>query len=400
MFHPKVIFILTPLVFVACSLASTINVPQDQPTIQAGINAAKQGDTVLVAPGTYVENINFMGKAITVKSSGGATTTIIDGSSAAPVAAFVSKENANSILRDFTLQNGFASDFPSIGGGVFIRGSSPTIRNNVIRNNYAPSDGGGVGIYFGSPVIVHNKITQNYASLGGGIAVFGKSRSRILSNVIDRNKAGNGGGVELYGAEKVLFENNKIVGNRAGYAGGGFYILYHENDAVIVQNLIAKNRGVSGSQIYILIGPRKSGFALINNTIVSAPNGGADAAVVADGFNKNVVIENNIIYAIGDKSGLLCNPDYLDGPPIVRFNDSFHATSPYTGSCAGLAGSSGNISADPLFVTKSNYQLQPGSPAIDAGSNTAPDLPGKDFAGHARIVGNAVDLGVYENQPQ
>jgi polygalacturonase len=59
--------------------ATTIHVPADQPTIQSGINAASNGDTVLVAPGTYKENINFSGKAITLKSSGGARVTIIDG---------------------------------------------------------------------------------------------------------------------------------------------------------------------------------------------------------------------------------------------------------------------------------------------------------------------------------
>jgi len=66
-----VLSILFALDAIPFSLASTINVPKDQPTIQAGINAASNGDTVLVAPGKYVENINFMGKAITVTSSGG-----------------------------------------------------------------------------------------------------------------------------------------------------------------------------------------------------------------------------------------------------------------------------------------------------------------------------------------
>src|SRR4030081_3664850 len=72
--------------------ATTIHVPRDQPTIQAGINAAINGDTVLVSPGTYFENINFNGKAITVKSSAGPAVTIIDGSSINPPVTFSTNE--------------------------------------------------------------------------------------------------------------------------------------------------------------------------------------------------------------------------------------------------------------------------------------------------------------------
>src|ERR1700733_13630043 len=86
--------------------ASTIEVPAQQPTIQAGINAAKSGDMVVVAPGTYKENINFSGKAITVESSGGAKATIIDGGNVAPVVTFSNNEGVNSILKKFTVQNG------------------------------------------------------------------------------------------------------------------------------------------------------------------------------------------------------------------------------------------------------------------------------------------------------
>jgi len=67
------------LTFISINLADTLNVPVDQPTIQAGINAAVNGDTVLVAPGTYVENIDFVGKAITLRSKFGPDVTVIDG---------------------------------------------------------------------------------------------------------------------------------------------------------------------------------------------------------------------------------------------------------------------------------------------------------------------------------
>src|SRR5579862_8970739 len=70
--------------------AATIHVPTDQPTIQAAINAASTGDTVLVAPGTYYENINFSGKAITVTSSGGPSATTIDGGHTTSVVKFAS----------------------------------------------------------------------------------------------------------------------------------------------------------------------------------------------------------------------------------------------------------------------------------------------------------------------
>src|SRR5258707_7759680 len=75
-----------------------ISVPTSQPTIQAAINAANNGDTVLVAPGTYVENINFSGKAIAVTSSGGPAVTVIDGGAQGPVVTFNQNEPTASQL--------------------------------------------------------------------------------------------------------------------------------------------------------------------------------------------------------------------------------------------------------------------------------------------------------------
>jgi len=66
------------LVSVGSGFADTIHVPADYATIQGAIDAAVNGDIVLVAPGTYVENLDFLGKAITVQSSDGAEVTVVD----------------------------------------------------------------------------------------------------------------------------------------------------------------------------------------------------------------------------------------------------------------------------------------------------------------------------------
>src|SRR5258708_36117955 len=86
---------------------ATIQVPANYPTIQSAINAANSGDTVLVDPGTYVENINFNGKAITVTSSNGPVTTIIDGNHNGTVVTFNHSETAAAVLSGFTIRNGF-----------------------------------------------------------------------------------------------------------------------------------------------------------------------------------------------------------------------------------------------------------------------------------------------------
>lgn len=145
--------------------ADMIEVPLHVPTIQGAIDIAVDGDTVLVAPGTYVENINFLGKAITVTSESGPEVTIIDGNGIDSVVKFISGEKLSAKLHGFTLQNGDALR----GGGIYIDFSSPTISDSKIVDNTGCL---GLGIYIstGSPVIRRNIIKNNRHTIchGGG----------------------------------------------------------------------------------------------------------------------------------------------------------------------------------------------------------------------------------------
>ena len=383
--------------------AKIIHVPADQPTIQAGINAASNGDTVLVVPGMYKENVNFHGKAITLKSSGGAKVTIIDGGGVAPVLTFSSNETSSSVLNGFTLQNG-TSTFNSqySGGGIFVSFASPTIKNNIIQNNTACAGGAGIEVYFGSPLIQGNTIKSNSQSGcsgggGGGIEAGGASTVRIIGNIIQNNSWGSsGGGIFLNSVGSALIESNVITGN----VGGGIAMINGVSGTAIVQNLISGNTSTGGSGVYWSNPPG----IFVNNTIVDGPASGG-STVATDDFGTPVTVANNIIVAIhGATNALSCGTDLIAS--TFYNNDIFSANGPaYGGLCTDQTGKGGNISVNPKFAGTSNFRLKGGSSAIDAGSNSAPDLPSTDIAGNPRIVnGNGgstaiVDIGAYEFVP-
>jgi hypothetical protein len=136
----------------------SIKVPADYSTIQAAINAAVDGDTVLVSDGTYTEKIDFNGKAITVQSVNGAASTTIDGGDIFRVVSFLSGELATSVLNGFTITNGYS--LYGDGGGIYCYSSSPTITNCTIIGNSA-HDGGGIYCYSSSPTITNCDIRNN-----------------------------------------------------------------------------------------------------------------------------------------------------------------------------------------------------------------------------------------------
>ena len=403
------VLVLSTSIAVSIAHAAIINVPADQPTIQAGINAASNGDTVLVAPGTYTENINFMGKAITVTSSAGAETTIIDGGNTAPVATFSSSEGPMSVLSHFTLQNGTATfNSQDAGGGVYIDGSSPTIANDIIQKNSACNDGGGIGVSFGSPIIKDNIIKNNLQSGceggpgGGGIAVLGAGSTQIIGNRIQNNVwAGNGGGITLFAAGTPTLIDNIISSNSSdGGQGGGMYIV-NESNALIVQNLFYGNTGSQGGAIYLLVPDDNGAPILVNNTIVGGSGATQGSAVWVGGFDNLVQFFNNLMIGLPGQNAVDCDSTYSSQPPTFTNNDAYSRNGPgLEGTCAGESSENGNISLDPRFVNSkdNNYRLQSDSPAINSGNTSAPDLPKKDLAGNPRTVNGTVDMGAYESQ--
>ena len=182
----KLFTILVSSCFVFLSSAQIIHVPEGQSTIQAGINAASTGDTVLVDTGAYYENINFYGKAITVASNfimNGDTNhinnTIIDGSQPgnpdyASVVSFTTGEDTTSIISGFTITGGTglldASIPLRIGGGIVCINAAATITHNKIIANEVDNQnialGAGIGctmyLQNTSIVIENNVIAQNY----------------------------------------------------------------------------------------------------------------------------------------------------------------------------------------------------------------------------------------------
>ncbi|HTC95129.1 MAG TPA: choice-of-anchor Q domain-containing protein [Terriglobales bacterium] len=401
-----------PLLLSICSCVAyaqtTIHVPGDQPTIQAGINAANNGDTVLVADGHYHEHIDFNGKNITVTSVNGPAVTIIDGDlGAGPVVHFHNQEARAAVLHGFTVEHATGPQFD--GGGVEIQGASPTITGNVITHNQGAGMGGGINVSFGGPIIDSNTISANAPEgLGGaGISVGGTIApplTQITNNIITGNigPISFGGGIELNSTGPVIVANN-IISNNVGSNGGAISIQNGSlNDGpIIVQNLITGNSAPSGAGVFTF-----TPMQLINNTFANNNANGQSVIMVA-GNPSTTTIENNIIVVNNTDQGLFCNPFFEQQAPIVRFNDVFSsqsAANAYTGLCSGFSGSNGNISADPLFISSSDFHLFSGSPVIDAGDNTAANLPALDLDGNPRIVdGNldgtaTIDMGVYEFQ--
>lgn len=349
--------------------ASLIHVPTDYPQIQQAILASVNSDTVVVAPGTYYENINFRGKRIVLTSrfyEGLDTTfissTIINGSQpayadTASCVIFNSGEDSTTVLQGFTLTGGSGTVWADVhgagtyreGGGVLVEFSSPLIQYNVIHDNIVmntsgvlSTGGGGIRCGDGNPTLRNNVICHNQGKYGCGV-VFNYCNGTVVNNLISYNSGGQ------------------------SYGGGGLWATGVDTNTVVrIENNTISNNSVTGTGSF-------------------AGRGGALLV-----FSVKLDLFNNILWGNTQSSGS-CIAVFTPGVVRAQHSD-------IEGGFPGIS----NLNVDPFFANSSHFLLSIGSPCIDAG------IPGSlYFDPESEALGTAAfpslgtlqnDMGVYGGQ--
>jgi len=339
--------------------ATIINIPGDYDTIQEGIDHGAHGDTVLVQPDIYYENLNFNGHNVVLASlflttgdTAYISSTIIDGSQAASVIAFSSGEDSTAQVIGFSIQNGYDYE----GGGVYCYEASPTIKSNIITGNSARNTGGGITCDYSYSVIRDNVISSNSCDLGGGIYCT-HSGPLIQSNLIIGNSGLEGGGVHCnycWSSYGLTIDGNTITANSASYGGGGIFCWGSE--PTISSNVICRNSAANdGGGIYC-----DGSSTVRNNTLYGNSAGDYGGGLFCRTGSPTIV--NTILW--GDTAPEIY---VMSGSPTVTYCD-------VQGGWPGQ----GNIDADPLFVGPYNedFHLRWHSPCVDAGDPSLTDPDG------------------------
>ena len=427
-----------------------IAVPQDFDTIQQAINAVQSGDEILVSPGFYRENVNFLDKNIKLRSINPLDTdcvaqTIIDGNDQGSCIEILSDQNETTIVAGLCLQNGHDeygggihvgdSVGPMVmynyiadnnanryGGGIDYRDHSyGKIMNNTIVGNFASTAGGGIHIGpYSSALIENNRIINNITTgeAGGGIYCFSQTTAWITNNEIIGNQAlmGNGGGIWLWKNIDSVVEGNIVIGNIATETavpvgvgrGGGIGLT--QGTPVVRNNIVCGNIADEGGGIWV---QSPGDYKVLNNTIVG--NKASDGAGIGIAFGVTAPVINNIVAYNGPGGGIYVNPMIPSEPNIMANNVWANLDANYVGDISDLTGVAGNISADPCFVDTGfwsdnntpadanddywvygNYRIGYYSPCRDAAdSNYAPET---DFDENIRPAFESCDIGAYELQ--
>ena len=355
--------------------------------IQKGIDSSSDGDTVLVAAGTYVENINYNGKNIVVSSlylttqdTSYISSTIIDGNwNDQSVVKFENGEDSTSALIGMTITNGYSSE----GGGVHCSGSSPRLKYLIINADSAGSYGGGIYLNNSNAQIIETRLENNGTSgYGGGLSMLGGEPELTNVTIIsNRALSGRGGGIYCYSSSPTL-TNVTITNNSAQSDGGG---LCCEGSNLNLDYGIISNNSTSqdGGGIFSSSLQSNSSNLTLTHVMIS-DNTAWDGGGISfnDSGNLNlayVTISNN---SANDGSGIHCTDDantslinsiiWENNPNWLAISGSSQISITYSDIQGGYEGE-GNIDTDPLFCEpdSGDYTLSENSPCIGTGEDGA-----------------------------
>lgn len=366
----------TLLIVPTRALSTSIYVPDDHATIQAAINATVEGDTVIVRPGTYAENITCA-KDILVRSEGGPRVTVIDGGQIGTVLEFNNPALVNAVLDGFTITNGSAS----AGGGLLCMGGNPTVVNCIISDNRASSYGGGVWIALGSPTIADCLFIRN-------------------------STGGEGGGLLAEGSGASVV-NSAFIGNSAAWGAGLFIETYEMavQGCQFIENVATAQGG--GARIGLYRSATMDNCTFWGN-IASQYGGGLSMDEGSDPVLRNCTLYGN---SAGTNGGGMIITDYCrprvtncilwNNSPNEIYNSWWGNWEEVSYTCikGGYTGLQ-NIDLDPLVVDPpgGDLHLTWDSPCRDSGNNAAV-VESDDFEGDPRIHEGTVDMGADEFHP-
>lgn len=360
-FHSIAAGIATLLVAAGAANADVIVVnPGPGTPVQDAINLASAGDEIVLMPGEYTETLDFLGKAITVRSDAGASVTSINAQGLGPVVRFATGEAAASVLEGLTLTGG-AGEFRGqirVGGAVYVDGASPTIIGCEIRNNTADF-GGAIAVLAGAAPLVQacafdaNTADQGGAAYvldadpgflgcsfhanaaefrGGAMLVDGDAAPQVVNAVFAGSAAEklDGGAAACLRNAAPVFVNCVFTGNTADCGGGGLYA-FHASHPALVHATVVGNAAAAGAGVLA----ESTADGSVSNSILAGANGGTLAG--AD-------LDVNYSLVQGGWSGGVGN---IMAPP--RLLDP-------------------NGADDIIGTLDDDVRLAPGSPAIDAAS--------------------------------
>ena len=405
------------------SPSATIHVPRDFATIQGAIDSASNGDIVEVSAGTYTGDgnwdIDFWGKAITVRSEAGPNRTTIDctGHEGHRGFYFHRGEGPSSVLRGFTiigavvpgseipLDYGSWSPSPTnpVGGGIYCEFSSPSIIDCIIKR-CSTELGGGIGSVGGAPAIIDCTIENCNAGglgpaesggYGAGIGLIRGSDAKIVNCTINRNVGYyNSHGAGVYCRQSgALLANSDISFNnaRGNIEGGGIYCGGSSTNVVLKRCIISNNTAEAGGGIFASSPAyvRVTNCTIADNSL-SNPRMSIGGGIHSDG--SNIAIRNSIVW-------------YNDGAAVVLNNPASSSPVLYS-NIQGYYPGQGNIDTNPLFASAAgnDYHLrsvlgryyngqwvkdQDHSPCIDAGDPQDP-VGSEPFPNKKRI-----NMGAY-----